>query len=55
MSEAAKTFHDLEFSINDLDRWGDIALTVCRDELHGKIKVVENGNATACVIKHLVS
>jgi hypothetical protein len=55
VSEEAKTFHDLESSINDLDRWGDIALTVCRDELHEKIKVVENGNATACVIKHLVS
>jgi hypothetical protein len=55
MSEAAKTFRDMESSINDLDRWGGIALSVCRDELHEKIKVVEDGNATACVLEHLVN
>jgi hypothetical protein len=55
MSEEAKTFRDLESSINDLDRWGDIALSVCQDEVHENIKIVENGNATLCVIEHLVS
>jgi hypothetical protein len=50
MSEAAKTFRDMESSINHLDRWGDIALLVCRGEIVETIKVVEDGNATVCVL-----